>query len=129
MGLWTFKCYISENGRDLIGDWYSSELSPKAKAKFDTLLEHFRDTPHTKWGSSYLRPLTGYEGIFEICFQVLNVVYRPLGFFGADRYEFTFLIGAREHGDRFEPKTAPDTAQERMGDVLINKERAHECNF
>src|SRR5438132_13951361 len=105
MPLWTFKCFLSEGGRDLIDDWYA-ELPPKAKAKFDNLLEHFRDNPHHKWGNNYLKALVGYDGIFEIRFQIQNVLYRPLGYFGPQRGNFAFLIGALEQGDRFVPPDA-----------------------
>jgi hypothetical protein len=128
MTLWKFNCYKTASGGEPVDDWYAS-LPAKAQAKLDTLIEHFKDLPHTKWGSNYLDDLTGYEDIFEIRFSSNRIVYRPLGFFGPGRGEFTFLIGAREHGDRFEPVTAPDTARDRMGDVRRNKELAHECSF
>jgi hypothetical protein len=128
MSLWIFKCYCSEAGRDLIDPWYL-DLPVKAQAKLDKLLEHFRDNPHHKWGGNYLQPLVGYEGIFEIKFQMLNVVYRPLGYFGPERRDFTFLIGAREQGDAFVPVDAPDRAVERRETVRRNGDRAHECDF
>jgi hypothetical protein len=112
----------------VVDEWYDT-LPPKAQAKLDTLIEHFKDLPHTKWGSNYLKELEGYEGIFEIRFSANKVVYRPLGFFGSGRGEFTFLIGAREHGDRFEPITAPATADTRMKDVRRNGKLAYECGF
>ncbi len=128
MSLWTFKCYISEFGVDYVGEWYEN-LPPKAQAKLDTILEHFRDTPHTEWSSNHFFPLTGHEGIYEIRFRISKVLYRPLGCFGPNRGEFTFLVGAREHGDDFEPRRAPETADERRITLSRQKERAHECSF
>lgn len=128
MSLWTFKCFISESGTDYVGDWYE-DLPPKAQAKMDTILEHFRDTPHTEWSSNHFFPLSGHDGIYEIKFTIKNVVYRPLGCFAPSRGEFTFLVGAREHGDAFEPRRAPDTADERRAILLKDKERANECSF
>lgn len=128
MPLWTFKCFLSQSGRDLIDDWYA-ELPHKAQAKLDNLIEHFRDNPHHKWGSNYLKPLVGYEAIFEVRFQMVNVLYRPLGYFGPQRADFTFLVGAREQGDDFVPRGAPDTASERREIIRLDEDRAHECDF
>jgi len=123
-----FKCYVDAGGDDVIDDWYN-ELPAKAQAKFDTLLEHFRDNPNTKWGSNHFKPLVGYDGIFEIRFQVLNVLYRPLGCFGPQQAEFTFLIGAREQGDRFVPPNALEQAVARKMTIRLDGNRAHECDF
>jgi hypothetical protein len=112
----------------LIDDWYAG-LPHKAQAKLDNLIEHFRDNPHHKWGSNYLKPLVGYDGIFEIRFQLLNVLYRPLGYFGPKRGDFTFLVGAWEQGDEFVPRGAPDTAIERRAIIQLDEDRAHECDF
>ena len=128
MALWTFKCFLSQSGRDLIDDWYTG-LPVKAQAKFDSLIEHFRDNPHHRWGSNYFKSLVGYEGIFEIRFQILNVVYRPLGYFGPHRNDFTFLIGAREQGDDWVPANAPAIAVQRRAIITMDENRAHECDF
>src|SRR5690349_7024534 len=103
MPLWVFKCFLSENGRDVIDAWYQ-ELAPAAQAKFDTILEHLRDAPHTQWSTHFVYPLTDSDGIYEIRFKIRNVLYRPLGFFGPSRHEFTLLVPAREQGDRFVPR-------------------------
>ena len=68
MALWTFKCFLSEQRRDLIDEWYQ-ELPPAAQAKFDTLLEHLRDTPHAQWNSDIVCRLTDSDGIYEIRFH------------------------------------------------------------
>lgn len=128
MPLWTFKCFLSQSGEDLFDAWYQAQ-SDAAQAKLDVIVAHFRDKPHTKWGGNYFYPLTGYSGIFEIKFRVANVVYRPLGCFGPDRMDFTFLIGAREQGDEFLPQNAPDIAVKRMAIIQADRTRAHECDF
>jgi hypothetical protein len=123
-----FKCFLSERGDDLIDEWYE-EIGPKAQAKLDAILEHFRDTPNHMWGKKHFKQLVGYDGIYEIRFSVNNVVYRPLGFFGPERNEFTFLIGAREQGDEFIPRGAPNIAEQRKSIVLKERGRCHECDF
>lgn len=127
MSLWAFKCFTSENGRDLIDEWLEA-LPIKARAKFLIVIEHLRDNPHTAW-VPFVEPLTGYEQIFEIKFRAARQVYRPLGCFGPSRHDFTVLIGAREHGDDFEPRQAPEIAEQRREVILRYQERAHECDF
>ncbi len=126
MALWIFKCFLSEAGTDLIDDWYR-DLPEAAQSKIDTILEHLRDTPHVQWPTNIVKPVG--DGILEIRFQVRNVLHRPLGFFGPDRGEFTFLTPAREQGNRFVPPNARGIAIERMEIVLMNKGRARECQF
>lgn len=128
ISMWTFKCYITENGRDVIAEWYEG-LPIKAQAKFDWCISSFRDLPQHLWSKEHFEPLKGFEGIFELRFTINNIVYRPLGCFAPHRHDFTLLIGAREHGDRFEPKNAPKTALERRLIILESEERACECDF
>jgi hypothetical protein len=129
MALWLFKSYLDENGADVIANWYATELNVKEQARFDKLLEHFRDNEQTEWGGNYFKPLSGYDGIFEIRFEVQNILWRPLGFFGPNRSEFTILVGAREKGDAFIPKSAPNTALKRRDIVLKDNSRSYECSF
>jgi hypothetical protein len=128
MALWTFKGFLSENGRDIFKEWYE-QLPVGAQAKFDAILEYLRDTPHTQWSTAVVLPLSEAEGIFEIRVKIRNVLYRPLGCFGPDRGEFTLLVPAREHGNRFEPRNAIALAEARRTLVLNDKGRAHECDF
>ena len=128
MARWVFKGFLSESGRDIFQEWYE-RLPARAQAKFDTILEYLRDTPHTHWPTTLVSALTGAEGIFEIRFKIRNVLYRPLGCFGPGRGEFTLLVPAREHGNTFEPKNAIALAEARRTLVLNDKGRAHECDF
>jgi hypothetical protein len=128
MAVWIFKGFLSESGRDLFQEWYE-QLPERAQAKFDTILEYLRDTPHTQWSTTVVLPLSEAEGIFEIRFKIRNVLYRPLGCFGPSRGEFTLLVPAREHGNRFEPNNAITLAEARRTLVLKDKGRARECDF
>jgi hypothetical protein len=128
MSLWVFKSYLTavgEHGRDEIDDWYKA-LTPNAQARFRTILEQLRDLPQHLWPPTLAKPLAQGQGILGIRFKVRNVLHRPLGFFGPDRGEITFLIGAREQGDEFVPRNALQTAISRKDIVLRDKERAHE---
>lgn len=129
MSLWTFKCFLDESEQDVMDEWYEDELTVKAQARFDKILEHFRDSPLQSWGGNYFKQLEGCEGIYEVRFTVNNIVHRPLGCFAPFQSDFTFLIGAREQGDRFVPKTAPEIAQKRRDILLNDYSRAYECSF
>lgn len=107
-------------------EWYLS-LSQEARAEFDVLLEILRDNEHSKWGHR-VGQLTMYQGIYEIRFKHKKIQHRPLGFFGPNQQQFTFLIPAREQGDRFKPKNAPQIAIRRRNQILENEEFADEYN-
>jgi len=128
MALWTFKCFLAEQRRNIMGDWYE-ELPIAARAKFDTMLEQLRDTPNSRWNPKMVCQLTDSDSIYEIRFKIRNVLYRPLGFFGPNRHEFTFLVPAHEQGDRFVPRNAISLAEQRKIIVLHNKESVCECTF
>lgn len=64
------------------------------------------------------------NGIGEIRFEYKNVQYRPLGFWGPNRNEFTFLFFALEISDRFEPETALGIAVVRRGLVVEKPARS-----
>jgi len=127
--LWTFKGFLDERGVNVIDAWYENEIAVKAQARFDKILEHFRDSPLPSWGGNYFKPLVGHEGIYEVRFTVQNIVHRPLGCFAPSNRDFTFLIGAFEQGDVFIPKSAPDIAEKRRDIIINDPSRAYECSF
>jgi hypothetical protein len=126
---WTFKGFIDDKGINIMDDWYKNEMSTKAQARLDKILEHFRDSPLSGWRGKYFEQLKGVEGIYEIRFIVQNIQYRPLGCFAPTQGDFTFLIGAKEQGDAFVPKLAPELAEKRREIILQNPSRAYECTF
>jgi hypothetical protein len=124
MRLWTIKGYIGQSGRDEVLDWYL-HIPASARAKFKSIMQHLVDQPREFWSPPIVVPYKGYEGIYEIRFRIRNVLYRPLGFFGPEGNEFTFLIPAIEQGDRIKPITAPETALTRRNIIMADKERSH----
>jgi hypothetical protein len=111
-----------------MSDWYA-ETPPKAQAKFDKILDFLRDNPNNLWPSEWFKPLTGYDGIFEIRYKIRNILYRPLGFFGPNKEEFTFLVPAREQGNILIPRDAPALAVERRKMIERGEAKANECDF
>jgi hypothetical protein len=116
------------NGEDVIG--HAVSVAPaKARAKYYERLNGFKDQPQHLWNGKRSKALEGYVGLVEIRFLVGNIQYRPIGFFGPNRNEFTVLVWATEKGDEFVPKNAPSLADDRRKLIEANSQRAHVCNF
>jgi hypothetical protein len=88
---------------------------------------------HLRWcdrdeAGGWTRPrydgLHGGEGVGEVRFEVNNIVYRPLGFFGPTVDDFTFLYFATEKSRRFVPPNALTHAIDRMNIVKAHPEMA-----
>jgi len=118
--LWTFRDFVDSQGKNVIRAWLG-EQRPKAKARINTVIAHLEQSSKDQWGG-YVKDLTGrrWRGLLEIRVTCNNVQYRPLACYGPGRREVTILFGAIERGDRFEPRSAPQTALENMG--LIGQE-------
>ena len=122
-------CFLSDGGKDVIRDWYDEQAS-EVQAEFDVALSYLREQPPAQWVRPSFGTLTGKcAGLGEIRFKANKVQYRPIGFFGPERMQFTLLLCAIEKGGKFIPKNTCDTAQKRKAIVLKNKERADECDF
>lgn len=117
MALWTFRDYKDESEKNVIVEWVAEVEPPKKRnkmiARWDANLEHLQNLEQPLWPRDWFTGLNGFPGIFEMKFTVQNTQWRPLGFFGPNRYEFTFLIGAIERNDRFIPTDAPASALRR----------------
>ena len=94
MSLWTFCDYLDEGGENVIVAWLeeirSSKTRTKVMARWDAKLTHLGNLEQADWPRDWFTELDGYDGIFEMRITCNNIQYRPLGFFGPDRYEFTF---------------------------------------
>jgi hypothetical protein len=130
MSLWTFLDYLGASGENMIVAWlqeiHSAKTRTKVSARMDAKIEHVSVLEQRDWPRYLFTELAGFPGILEMRFTYNNVQYRPLGFFGPDRYEFTFLIGAIEKNSRFIPPNAPDTALARKDIVESDKGRTSE---
>lgn len=103
---WGAKGYISE--------WYE-DLELEAQVEFDNLLIELAATPRASWGMSDFKSLGG--GIFELRFKAGGKQYRPLGYDGPRKHQFTILIGAYKKMKKWTPHEAPKTAIKRRKDV------------
>jgi hypothetical protein len=130
MALWTFRDYTSESGDNVIVRWVEAIKPPKRRwkmiARWDAFLEHIQNLEPPRWPSEWFTELKGFPRILEMKFTVQNIQFRPLGYFGPHRHEFTFLVGAIEKNNRFVPLNAPELAIEHKNIVEANPARAIE---
>lgn len=110
---WTFRFYVSASGRRVVEKWYE-EQDDAVQAKFDAVLEYLSQRDLSEWIRPDYAPLSGRQsGLGELRFSHGGKVYRPLGCFGPERFEFTILIGCSKKGRRYDPPDALDTALDR----------------
>ena len=116
--VWEFYDYVGADGTNEVHAWVWG-LSAKARAKINTRVSTLEQLPRAQW-INYVGPLTGdhWNGIFEIRARLGDVQYRPLFCFGPANEAATILMGAREVGNRIEPRSAPGTCQTRKTEVM-----------
>jgi hypothetical protein len=88
-------------------------------------IEFLEQRPRDEWRRPEFDLLSGkHRAIGEIRFKV-DKQYRILGCFGPNQSEFTMLVGSSKKGKNYDPRSALDTALERMDQVLKN---GRECS-
>src|SRR5688500_15588284 len=91
--LWTVRCYQTPLQKRPFCDWVGDQ-SVKFRATFNVRLKYLGQQPHTAWVRPYADLLhKDCPGVTELKIKASNIQYRPLGFFGPGRGEFTFLSG------------------------------------
>ena len=103
-------------GTSVVDAWYA-DADPEARANLDARMKYLVQQPVAEWKRPMYAPLTKSKGVGEVRFKVRRVQYRPLGFFGPARMEFTFLMFST-HREHYEPRNAIAEAITRMG--LVN---------
>jgi hypothetical protein len=110
------------DGGDVVARWYELMVGrPKVRAKFDARMTYLRQQPREGWVREPYDTLR--DGVGEVRFKAEGMWYRPIGFFGPGRNEFTFLIFATKTSE-FDPVNAIDMAVERKGIVELEPQRA-----
>jgi len=128
LALWTIRCYVSPNGRDMIDDW-NGRQSDEVQAAVAVALEYLVQRPRKEWRRPEFDLLSGkMREIGEIRFKV-DKHYRMLGFFGPARSDFTLLVGASKKGNNYDPRNALETAVDRMKEVKADGRFSRVCNF
>lgn len=126
MQVYRIKKFVEENGSSDLVEWHTS-LDEKGKAIFAARMEYLCACPSESWPTSYCRPLDG--GISEIRFKDRRVQQRPLGYFGPNIKEFTFLYPAIERGGKLVPKDAINRAKIRKELVGENPGSSNEWDI
>lgn len=121
MGSWVILDYVEADGTSAIRVWIDS-LRTGAQVKIDTILRHLQATP--VWPAQYVSARRDCSGIFEVRVVSAGVQYRPLGYFGPGRHEFTLLMGAIEKGGELEPREFCQVATRRRETVNGDRNRA-----
>jgi hypothetical protein len=122
--LWTIRSYVSERGIDEIREWYGNQTA-RCRAKFLSRIRFLAQTPRSGWKREPFDLLHGHN-IGEVRFNADSVQHRPLGFFSPGM-TFTIVICAIEKGNKFVPKTAPETAESREREIEADASRC--CPF
>jgi hypothetical protein len=122
--LWTFRCYVGEDGKDEVRAWYDAQ-SAQARARFVSRLKILSGLPLAEWNESLFKHLRGdCRGLSEIRFLADRVQQRPLGFHSSAA-EFTILYCAREKGGKFVPRSACEIALERKERVTSGRSKTN----
>jgi hypothetical protein len=101
---WTFFEYVGASGRGVVRDWIGrmpNGTRQRVEAQLDALVGELElldcdafDRPH---GVGQLRH--DCAGFFELILKVDRVQYRPIGYYGPARREFTLLGMSAERGN------------------------------
>ncbi len=119
----TFYDYVDASGENLIRTWLDDQ-SVKVRVKFDVMIRYMEATPIALWHDPYGKLLHGEcRGLFEIKRKVQRVQYRLLAFHGLAG-DPTLVLGAREVGGRWEPRSACEQAQGRRA-IVESDPRKH----
>jgi hypothetical protein len=93
--MWTFYDFKDGRGVNTIRPWLDS-LPQKARAKINARLLFMRAID--LWPEQYVSALKGWPELMEFRVVADGNQFRPLGFYGPGRHEFTLVLGAIEKG-------------------------------
>ena len=124
MIVWTFYDFLDGRGVNLIRRWLDGLPAP-ARAKINTRILFMRANP--AWPEQYISALKGWPELVELRVVSAGNQYRPLGFYGPERREFTLVLGTIEKEKL--PKRVLEAADENRKTVLATARgriRAHQ---
>jgi hypothetical protein len=124
MAMWTFYDFLDGGGTNLIRDWLDT-LPDKACAKINTRILFMQAMP--VWPEQYISALKGWPELIELRVVSTGNQYRPLGFYGPQRRQFTIVYGAIEKGKL--PRRVLEAADERRKIVIADTSRIREHEF
>jgi hypothetical protein len=105
------KAFVLDDGGNVVSSWYTEHArATKVMARLDMRMIYLRQLPRENWVRPYYDTLR--DGVGEVRFEINRINYRPLGYFGPNRDEFTFLFFCKKKS-QFEPRNAIDIAASR----------------
>lgn len=120
MNPWTFFDFTTERGENDIHRWLnSSEVTRAAKAKINARIAALQGFPI--FPEQYISAYGGWPKLLELRIVSNGVQYRPLGFCGPERRQFSLLKGGIEKGKV--PRMLLEVADERRKIVIAEPSR------
>jgi hypothetical protein len=117
MSSWTFLDFVTARGENEIYSWLHSKDVPKqARAKINARLTALRGL--SIFPEQFISAYNGWDDLYELRIVFSGVQYRPFGFYGPRRREFTLLVGSIEKGKV--PKSTLKVADERRKLVIAD---------
>lgn len=120
MAIRTFYDFMSARGENVIDAWLKNDIPKEARAEIENQLLILRTVPTLQ------RPDVGdmrqreCRGLIEIRVNWRKQQFRLIGYYGPERSQVTLLIGAREKGNKLEPREACPIALRRI-DAIENR--------
>jgi hypothetical protein len=126
MNRWQFLDFMTERGENEIHRWLGSgEVTKAAKAKINARIMALQGFPI--FPEQYISAYTGWPKLLELRIVSNGVQYRPFGFYGPGRGQFSLLIGGIEKGKI--PTRLLEAADERRNIVIANPSRVIPHDF
>ena len=126
MNPWTFFDFLTERGENDIHRWLNSDaVTRAAKAKINARIIALQGFP--TFPEQYISAYSGWPKLLELRIVSNGVQYRPLGFYGPARGQFSLVIGGIEKGKI--PTRLLEVADERRNIVIANPSRVSPHDF
>jgi len=122
--MWGFFDFYSRRGENQIHRWLNS-IPLEAKAKINARIATLSGFPI--FPEQYFSAYRGWPQLFELRVVCSGVQYRPLGFYGPLRRQFTLLVGGVEKGKV--PRSLLEVADENRRIVIADPSRVYPHDF
>jgi hypothetical protein len=104
--------------------WYADHARDETvRVELDVLMLYLRQQGREGWTRPRYDILRDADGVGALHFKVRRINYRPLGYFGPGRNEFTFLSFATKT-NKYEPRNAIEIARMRRTVVEATPSRS-----
>ena len=129
MAVRAFYDFVNARGENVIEAWLLNDIPREARAAIQVQLAFLQNVQQLR------RPAAGdmkgreCQGLIEIRVKENRQQYRLLGYYGPGRGQVTLLIGAREKGDRLEPREACSIARGRIADIETGRGSIREHGY